>query len=79
MALRTSAERAAFYAAATEAKDVGGAIYCPILLRPSGFAKGLAVDTWGAAIAAIEAAGYRLEHWAIDGSGNARPVFRRAA
>lgn len=61
------------HAAALEGRPV----YCPVLGKASGIASGLGVDPWAAAIDAIEAAGWHLEHWAIDPSGNARPVFRR--
>lgn len=55
----------------------GRPVYCPTLGVASGIAGGLGVDPWAVAIDAIEAAGWHLEHWAIDPRGNARPVFRR--
>lgn len=55
----------------------GRPVYCPTLEVSSRIAGGLGIDPWAVAIDAIEAAGWRLEHWAIDPRGNARPVFRR--
>lgn len=55
----------------------GRPIYCPTLARSSRIAGALDVDPWAVALDAIEAAGWHLEHWAIDPNGNARPVFRR--
>jgi len=49
--------------------------YCPVLAKPSGLAGSL--DTWALAIDAIEAEGWRLEHWATAEGGTARPIFRR--
>ena len=40
------------------------------------------IDTWGQMIAAIEAEGWTLAHWAVGidtkGRGEAYPLFRRA-
>ena len=80
MGLRDKATQAVGDAAhtyAAEAHRSGVPIYCPVLPKPSAFAAGMAVDSWALAIDAIEAAGWHLEQWAIDPSGNARPVFRR--
>lgn len=80
MGLKTKAEQAvgdAAHSYAAEAHRSGVPIYCPVLPKPSGLAGGLGVDSWALALDAIEAAGWHLEQWAIDPSGNARPVFRR--
>lgn len=63
------------YHLAAVARNDGAIVYCPALPKASGLASG--IDTWALAIATIESVGWELQHWAIDPSGNARPVFRK--
>lgn len=71
--------------AATAASE-GRAIFTPELNAPAMNGSGggimLAVDGWGEAVEAIEAEGWRLEHWTVDSDKGVRPraypLFRRA-
>lgn len=58
---------------AQQVRDSGATVYTPKLTT--------AVAEWGVLIAAIEQAGWKLEHWAVWNMGgvveaNAYPVFR---
>lgn len=59
--------------AAVAAFVTGTELYAPTLGKPSGFAP---ASKWALELDAIEAAGWRLEHWQVD-NGTAYPVFRR--
>jgi hypothetical protein len=61
---------------AAEAHREGLSFYTPTLDKPSGIAGGLGVAVWALELDAIEAAGWNLEQWQVDG-GRAYPVFRR--
>lgn len=74
----TQAVRETASSFATLALENGAVYYTPTLERPSGFAKGLAVNFWGAQIEAIVEAGWTLEQWAVD-DGVAYPVFQRSS
>lgn len=59
--------------AALRAFTTGRELYAPTLGKPSAFAP---ADKWALELDAIEAAGWHLEQWTVDG-GAAYPVFRR--
>lgn len=69
---------------AEKAVAAGQTVYTPRLNMP-GSQVGLSagITDWALMIEAIEAAGWRLEHWAIGmdtkGRGEAYPLFRRSA
>lgn len=68
---------------AKKAAEAGRTVFTPRLNMPSSQA-GMSgdIDTWGQMIAAIEAEGWTLAHWAVGidtkGRGEAYPLFRRA-
>lgn len=63
----------AAHEAAMRAFATGTELYAPALGKPSAFAP---ANKWALELDAIEAAGWHLEHWHVEG-GTAYPVFRR--
>lgn len=63
----------AAHTAALEAFALGRELYAPTLGKPSAFAP---PSKWALELDAIEAAGWHLEQWTVEG-GAAYPVFRR--
>lgn len=82
MGLIKSAKATGLARDAQHAIEDGRRTFTPLLNTPA-FNAGLsgAIDTWSTMIDAIEAEGWRLEHWAIgqdkQGKPQAYPLFRR--